>query len=103
VNSTVENSIIGIGTSMRSAVVRNSLVMGIDLDPDEMGIEPGNAGIGEGTVIENAIIDKNASIGKNVQILGSGRKAEAEGPGWVVRDGVVVVTRNAEIPDGTVI
>jgi glucose-1-phosphate adenylyltransferase len=58
-------------------------------------------GIGEGTEIENAIIDKNARIGRGVRIVNVGGRTEADGDGWSIRDGIVVVPKNATIPDGT--
>ena len=60
-------------------------------------------GIGPGSLIENAIVDKNARIGRNVRVVNEAGLRDADGPGWVIRDGVVVVQRNAEIPDGTVV
>ena len=60
-------------------------------------------GIGEGTVIERAIVDKNARIGRNVRLVNSKGLDEADGDGWAIRDGIVVVVKNAVIPDGTVI
>ena len=58
-------------------------------------------GIGTNTVIENAIIDKNARIGKNVVIRGSRNLPDGEREGCAVHDGIVVVLKNAIIPDGT--
>ena len=100
---TVEDSIIGVRTSLSRATVRRSLVMGADPYPPEgaAGVPP--IGVGEGTLIEGAIIDKNARIGRNVRILNKGGVDEAEGPGWAIREGIVVVTKNAVIPDGTTI
>ena len=62
-------------------------------------------GIGEGTVIRRAIIDKNTRIGKNARLLNESGVAEAEGPGgaYFIRDGIIIVPKNAVIPDGTVI
>ena len=62
-------------------------------------------GIGAQTVIRNAIIDKNAHIGKNVQIINKDntQKAEHEDKGYWIRNGIVVVLKNAVIPDGTII
>ena len=54
-------------------------------------------------MISNAIIDKNARIGRGVRILNSAGLQEAEGDGWVIRDGIVVVPKNSIIPDGTAI
>jgi len=60
-------------------------------------------GVGEDTRIENAIIDKNASIGRGCVITNQDGVQEGEGPGYYIRDGIIVVVKNAEIPDGTVI
>ena len=60
-------------------------------------------GIGEGTLIEDAIIDKNVRIGRRVKIRAAGKPKEFDGDGFYVRDGIVVVPKGAVIPDGTVI
>jgi glucose-1-phosphate adenylyltransferase len=62
-----------------------------------------NIGIGDGSVIEQAIVDKNARIGTNVVIRGHDDRPDGEGGNWFVRDGIVIVPKNAIIPDGTVI
>jgi glucose-1-phosphate adenylyltransferase len=59
--------------------------------------------VDEDTVVEGAIIDKNASIGRNCVITNAAGVQEGEGPGFYIRDGIVVIVKNAEIPDGTVI
>jgi glucose-1-phosphate adenylyltransferase len=100
---TVEDSIVGVRTSMTRATVRRSLIMGSDPYPPE---GPGGCpplGIGEGTLIQDAIIDKNARIGRNVRIVNKTGVDEADGPGWAIREGIVVVKKNAVIPDGTTI
>lgn len=97
-------SFIGAGTRMRRAVL-----LGSDYypwqDPSERSPVQGPArpGIGEGTVIEGAIVDRNASIGKGCVITNAQGIEEGEGPGFYIRDGIVVILKNAEIPDGTVI
>jgi len=98
---TVESSIIGVRTAMTRATVRRSLVMGADPYPPSgpAGCPP--LGVGEGSLIQDAIIDKNARIGRNVLITNKNGVTEAEGEGWAIREGIVVVTKNAVIPDGT--
>jgi glucose-1-phosphate adenylyltransferase len=101
--STVESSIIGVRTTMMRATVRRSLIMGAD--PYPPAGPPGSPllGIGEGSLIQDAIVDKNARIGRNVRITNKDGVAEADGNGWAIREGIVVVTKNAVIPDGAVI
>jgi len=57
----------------------------------------------EDSVIERTIVDKNASIGRGCRITNAGHVQDGEGPGFYIRDGIVVVLKNAVIPDGTVI
>ena len=66
----VEESVIGVRTVMRDAKIRRSVIMGGDPFHEEdapAGAPP--VGIGRGSVIENAIIDKNVRIGRNVRIV----------------------------------
>jgi glucose-1-phosphate adenylyltransferase len=106
----IEKSVIGIRTRIEAgARVRRSLLLGADFyeTPGEMdearrqGLPP--VGIGEGSIIEGAIVDKNARIGRNVRILNEARRQEHDGDGYYVRDGVVVVPKGAVLKDGTVI
>ena len=59
----------------------------------------------QNTTIRRAIVDKNARIGRNVQIVNkdSVKESNREQLGFVIRSGIVVVIKNATIPDGTVI
>jgi len=100
---TVEESVIGVRTVMREAAVRRALIFGADPEPPDAPPGAPPVGIGRGTVIANAIVDKNARIGSNVRILNEAGVQEADGPGWAIREGLVVVVRGAVIPDGTVI
>ena len=60
---------------------------------------------GENTVIKRAIIDDNASVGRNCQIVNKEGVEEADHTkeGYVIQHGIVVVLKGAVIPDGTVI
>ncbi len=58
-------------------------------------------GIGHGSVIERTIVDKNARIGDGVRITPDGKPANFDGPNFYVRDGLVVIPKNAIVPDGT--
>ena len=60
-------------------------------------------GVGSRSIIKNAIVDKNARIGSDVRILNEANVQEADGPNYVIRDGIVVIPRSAVIPAGTVI
>ncbi len=108
--STIRYSVVGIRSIIsRGSTVQHTVMMGGDFyeSPEDtqhnqrMGIP--NIGIGEGSFIEGAIIDKNARIGKQVIIRHMLDRPYAENDNWVSRDGIVIVPKNAIIPDGTVI
>jgi len=98
----IKNSVVGIRSIVRSgARIERSVLMGADYLEDEAGIgQPMPLGLGENCTIVNAIIDKNARIGKNVVIRGSKKLRPDDGPGYAIRDGIVVIMKNAIIPDG---
>jgi glucose-1-phosphate adenylyltransferase len=60
-------------------------------------------GIGKNVRIENAIIDKNARIGDDVVISPAGKPDSVDHPLYYVRDGIVIIPKNAVIPSGTII
>ena len=57
-------------------------------------------GIGKNCVIDRAIIDKNARIGDGVVITPEGKSANLDADNYFVRDGIVVIPKNAVIPAG---
>ena len=101
-DSEVEDSVIGLRSEIRGSTLRRAMIMGVDTYyPDIPGAPP--VGVGEGSEITNAIIDKNARIGRNVRILNEKKARHEDGDDWAIRDGIVVVPKNGVIPDGTVI
>lgn len=110
IDSDISDSVIGIRSYVgaRSRLHR-VVMMGGDYYPWTEPDDPSRVngprfpGVGEDTRVENAIIDKNASIGRRCMITNRDRVEEGEGPGFYIRDGVVVVVKNAEIPDDTAV
>ncbi len=102
-DSEITDAIVGLRSRISHAQIRRALIMGADPYPPDGPADCPPVGIGPGTVIENAIIDKNARIGRNVRITNEQRLRDGEGPGWVIRDGIVVVPKNAVLADGTVV
>ncbi len=100
----IERSIIGIRSRIgENTEITKSVIMGNDYFEtlEEMIREEIPMGIGRNCFIENAIIDKNAHIGKDVSIRGSITLKDTETDTYCVRDGIVVVKKGATIPDGT--
>ena len=98
----LERSVIGIRSVIQSgATIRNSIVMGADYF--ELGLTDSSKppmGIGKNCVIDRAIIDKNARIGDGVVITPEGKSQNLDGDNYFIRDGIVVVPKNAVIPAG---
>ena len=108
----VERSVIGIRSRIETgSVIDSALLMGADYYESPMeradALESGRIplGVGANSTIRKAIVDKNARIGRNVQIVNKDNVQEAsrEDLGFVIQNGIVVVIKNATIPDGTVI
>jgi glucose-1-phosphate adenylyltransferase len=109
----ISHSVLGIRSRVGSECrIEDALLMGADYyesSVDRSGHERSQPvipiGIGDGSTIRRAIVDKNARIGKKVLILNKDRVEESnrEDEGFYIRSGVVVVLKNAVIADGTVI
>ena len=100
----IERSVIGVRSVIQTgATIRNSIIMGADYyetDPNTVpkGLPP--MGVGRNCVIDRAIIDKNARIADGVVITPEGKPADHDGGNYFIRDGIVVVPKNAVIPAG---
>jgi len=106
----LEECVVGVRSRIGAgASLHRTVIMGADryenrdqMDADESAHVP-FLGIGENTIIHNAIIDKDARIGRNVQITNRRGLVNHEEPNHVIRDGIVVIPKGAIIPDNTVI
>ncbi len=107
----IENSVIGVRSIIgENTTIRDSYMMGIDYyeqahqlaENQRQGRPP--SGIGAGSVIERAIIDKNARIGRNVRVINdTGIVDSEETSTHVIRDGVTVIPKGVVVRDGLVI
>lgn len=111
-NCRIHHSVIGLRQRVQADChIEDALLMGADYyepmseSSQHLTRSKIPIGIGEGTVVRRAIIDKNARIGRNVQIVNKEgiEEAEREDLGFYIRSGIVVVLKNAVIPDGMVI
>jgi glucose-1-phosphate adenylyltransferase len=103
----IENSVVGLRCRIGAGVViRNSVLMGADEYQSAEDIEANTragqppVGIGEGTVIDGAIVDKNCRIGRNVRLMNRHQQETSEErQGVMIADGIVVVEKGAILPD----
>ncbi|MGC4002023.1 MAG: glucose-1-phosphate adenylyltransferase [Pirellulales bacterium] len=104
----IENSVIGVRMRIGKGVtIRNSILMGSDeFEPGELIRNPpaGAApamGIGDGSFIENAIVDKNARIGRNVRVVNDKKlESSEETDQAMIAEGIAIIQKEAVLPDG---
>jgi len=106
----ITNSIVGLRTVIGAGTELNRvIIMGSDYYESQESVEAfahegkPRMGIGANCKIENAIIDKNSRIGNNVTISPAGKPEKLDHELYYIRDGIVIIPKNAVIPNGTVI
>lgn len=105
---TVSHSVVGVRTKIDAgSYVYRTVILGSDTYEPKESVEAHAArgeppvGIGKATHIENAIVDKGARIGDNCVITPEGKKGDVDHKLYYVRDGIVIIPKNAVIPHGT--
>ena len=106
--ATIEQSVVGIRTNIQSgATIRRSVLLGADYyeaddDVPARGANP-RLGIGRDVVLEGVIVDKNARIGDGARLVNSAGVQDADGDGYFIRDGVVIVPKDGVVKPGTTV
>ncbi len=101
----IHRCVIGIRSVIRSgSVLEDCVMMGANFY-ETQGSDSGriSLGVGKNCVIKKAILDRNVRIGDDVQLINAQGLNEADGEKYCIRDGVIVVPNDVEIPSGTVI
>jgi glucose-1-phosphate adenylyltransferase len=104
----IENSVIGLRCRIgRDVTIRNSVLMGVDFyeTPEQLNADRSEGrppmGIGDGAIIENAIVDKDCHVGAGARVIGDPQQIEhVVGECCEMLDGILVVPKNAVLPDG---
>src|SRR5688572_30298827 len=102
---TVRNSVVGIRTHvLEGASITSSVLLGADFyEADEAAPARGNAprlGIGRNVVLNRVIVDKNARIGDGARLINEQGLNNADGDGYYIRNGVIIVPKDGAIPPG---
>ena len=109
---TARNSIIGLRSRIDEGTkIENSILMGADFFESFDELKNNSAadiphiGIGQNSIIRRAIIDKNARIGKNVQLVNQNNVEHADGENgnYFIREGIILIPKNATIQDETIV
>jgi glucose-1-phosphate adenylyltransferase len=107
----IERCVVGVRACISPGCeFRDTIIMGCDFlgagrnqmaNPEQMGIP--HISIGANCKITRAIVDKNVRIGDDVIITGKDGRPDADGPNYYIRDGIVIIPKNTDLPSGTCI
>jgi glucose-1-phosphate adenylyltransferase len=108
--ATITKSIVGLRSIIRKGTeLTNTIMMGADFYETEEEAKRKNLpddvrlGVGRNCIINNAILDKNVWIGDDVKIINKDKIDDYEGSYYCIKNGIVIIEKNAVIPSGTVI
>jgi glucose-1-phosphate adenylyltransferase len=100
----VRESVIGIRTHVHpGSTVTRSILLGADFYEEELASNSIPLGIGRDVVLDRVIVDKNARIGDGVRMVNESGVQEADGDGYYIRNGIVIVPKGARIQPGVVV
>ena len=95
----IEQSVVGIRTHVsRGTRIKRSVLLGADMYESDTGLP---LGVGCNVVLDRVIIDKNASIGHDVHLTNAAGVQHADGDGYFIRSGIVIIPKGGRIPSGT--
>jgi glucose-1-phosphate adenylyltransferase len=101
----ITDSVVGIRMNVQTgARISNSVLLGADLYEDDLP-PPGAPflGIGRDVVLDRVVIDKNARIGDGARLVNEAGVVHADGDGYYIRGGIIVVPKGGIIRPGTVV
>jgi glucose-1-phosphate adenylyltransferase len=107
-SSHISQSVIGIRTRVGADCrISRSVLLGADFyekDDDAPSHDGGGPelGIGAGSVLDRVIVDKNARIGRGVRLTNEAGVENADGDGFYIRNGIVIVPKWGVVRDGTI-
>jgi glucose-1-phosphate adenylyltransferase len=98
----IRDSVVGIRTHIGpGARITRAVLLGADYYQDEdAGQGDVDLGIGRDVVLDRVIVDKNARIADGVRLVNDSHIGHADGDGWCIRDGIIVVPKGAVVTKG---
>lgn len=101
---TVDGSVVGIRSTISAGShISRSVLLGADYYDDNVGPSSVRIGIGRSVVLDSVIVDKNARIGDGARLVNERRVTHADGPGYFIRGGIIVVPKGSVIAPETVV
>jgi glucose-1-phosphate adenylyltransferase len=100
----IVSSVVGIRTRVSPGTrITNSVLLGADFYEEEINEHATPLGIGREVVLDRVIVDKNARIGHGVRLTNEAGTAHADGEGYYIRNGIIIVPKGARVADGVTV
>ena len=97
----VRESVIGIRSHVHpGSTITRSVLLGADFYEEETAADAIPLGIGRDVVLDRVIVDKNARIGDGVRLVNEKAAVEADGDGYCIRNGIIIVPKGGHIAPG---
>ena len=100
----IRDSVVGIRTHVSpGARITRSVLLGADFFEEETIASRTLLGIGRDVVLDRVIVDKNARIADGVHLVNHHGIDHADGDGYVIRNGIIIVPKGAEVMSGVTV
>ena len=101
---TITSSVVGIRTRVSpGASITRSVLLGADYYEEDTAANSIPLGIGRDVVLDRVIVDKNARIGDGVRLVNEAGVDHADGDGYFIRNGIIIVPKSARVGAGVVV
>ena len=101
---TVSSSVVGIRTRISpGAAITRSVLLGADFYEEDTEANAIPLGIGRDVVLDRVIVDKNARIGDSVRLVNEASVQHADGDGYHIRGGIIIIPKGARVSPGTIV
>jgi glucose-1-phosphate adenylyltransferase len=100
----IRDSVVGIRTHIGAGSrVTRSILLGADFYEEEVAAASVALGIGRDVVLDRVIVDKNARIADGVRLVNDAGVSHADGDGYYIRNGIIIVPKGAEVKAGVAV
>jgi glucose-1-phosphate adenylyltransferase len=97
----IRESVVGIRTHIDSGTrITRSVLLGADFYEEELAATSVALGIGRDVVLDRVIVDKNARIADGVRLVNDAGVSHADGDGYYIRNGIIIVPKGAQVQAG---
>jgi glucose-1-phosphate adenylyltransferase len=100
----IHDSVVGIRTRIDAGTrITRSILLGADFYEEEVAASSVPLGIGRDVVLDRVIVDKNARIADGVRLVNEAGVNHADGDGYYIRNGIIIVPKGAKLQAGVTV